>query len=52
MYSIPPPNLLTYVPGTTKVQAVDDYLRDRETILKDLRQNLLQAQDRMKAKAD
>ena len=44
--------MLTYVPGTTKVQAVDEYLRNHETILKELCQNLVGAQARMKAKAD
>ncbi|GFZ19969.1 hypothetical protein Acr_28g0006740 [Actinidia rufa] len=44
--------MLTYVPSTTKVQAVDEYLRNRETILKELRQNLVGEQARMKAKAD
>ena len=40
VYGIPPPNLLTYVPGTSKVQAVDTYLRDRDTILRELKANL------------
>jgi len=33
IYEIPPPNLLSYVPGTTKVQAVDEFLSDQELIL-------------------
>ena len=32
--------------------AVDDFLRTRETILKELRRNLLVAQNRMKTMAD
>ena len=40
------------VPGITKVQAVDEYLRDREIIWKELREDLVVAQERMKAKAD
>jgi hypothetical protein len=48
VYGIPPPNLLTYIPGTSHVQAVDEYLRDRDTILHDLRHNLQMAQNRMK----
>lgn len=48
VYGIPPPRLLAYVPGTSHIQAVDEYLRDRDTILRELRHNLLLAQDRMK----
>jgi hypothetical protein len=33
MYGRLPPRLLTYVPGTTKVAAVDEVLRSREEIL-------------------
>ncbi|KAL6313963.1 hypothetical protein AAG906_011693 [Vitis piasezkii] len=33
VYGIPPPSILTYVPGTSHIQAVDEYLRDRDTIL-------------------
>ena len=29
----PPPSLLTYLPGTTQVAAVDSYLQDRDSIL-------------------
>ncbi|BBN67650.1 hypothetical protein Prudu_144S000300 [Prunus dulcis] len=42
------PNLLSYVPGTTQVEAVDQELRSREQVLKDLREHLLVAQERMK----
>jgi hypothetical protein len=52
VYGIPSPNLLTYIPGTSRVQAVDEYLRDRDTILHDLRHNLQMAQNRMKCQAD
>lgn len=52
LYGLPPPTMLSYVPGTTKVQAVDEYLRNREAILKELRRNLRNAQDRMKSKAN
>lgn len=38
VYGVRPPNILTnYVPGNTKVQAVDKFLYNRELILKDLR---------------
>ncbi|XP_038719862.1 uncharacterized protein LOC120012501 [Tripterygium wilfordii] len=52
MYGVPPPTMLSYVPNTTKVQAVDDHLRTRDTILKDLRQHLRIAQDCMKSKVE
>ena len=52
VYSIPPPNMLSYVPRTTRVQAVDEYLRDRDSVLQDLRHQLVLARDRMKTQAD
>ncbi|KAL5856684.1 hypothetical protein ACOSQ3_004142 [Xanthoceras sorbifolium] len=52
VYGIAPPNLLSYIPGTIKVQAVDEALRDRETILKTLRHHLVLARNRMKVQAD
>lgn len=32
VYGIPPPSILNYVRGTSRVQAVDEYLRDRYII--------------------
>jgi hypothetical protein len=52
VYGVPPPRLLTYIPGTTRVQAVDEVLRNREQILSILNHNLKQAQQRMKKYAD
>ncbi|KAF9679018.1 hypothetical protein SADUNF_Sadunf07G0096400 [Salix dunnii] len=52
VYGVPPPSMLSYVPGTTKVQAVDDHLKTRDAILRDLRNNLLLSQNRMKCRAD
>jgi hypothetical protein len=52
VYGIPPPTLLMYVPGTSRVQAVDECLRDRDAILKNLRHNLQLAQNRMKCRTD
>jgi hypothetical protein len=52
VYGVPPPSLISYVLGTTKVQAVDDLLHTREVILCELRHNLLEAQVRMNAHAD
>ena len=48
VYGVPPPTLLSYISGTTKVQAVDDFLRSREEILLELRKQLSAAQNRMK----
>lgn len=45
---IPPPHLLTYIPCTSRIQAVDEYLRDRHTILRELRHNLSLASQQMK----
>ncbi|GKC13633.1 hypothetical protein Tco_1010415 [Tanacetum coccineum] len=52
VYGRPPPRVLTYVPGTSKVQAVEEFLIDRDKLLRDLRSNLLVARHRMKSKAD
>ncbi|GJY36212.1 transposon ty3-G gag-pol polyprotein [Tanacetum coccineum] len=52
VYGRAPPKLIPYVPGTTNVQAVDEYLRDRDELLRQLRVNLLAAQHRMKIQAD
>ncbi|KAL6340300.1 hypothetical protein AAG906_040737 [Vitis piasezkii] len=35
VYDIPLPSLLAYIPGTSRVQAVDEYLCDRDAILLD-----------------
>jgi hypothetical protein len=48
----PPPRLLSYIPGTTRVEAVDEMLRNREQILTLLRENIKHAQQRMKRYAD
>jgi hypothetical protein len=52
IYGQPHPRLLSYVPGTTNVAAVDEFLKSREQILALLKQNLIQAQQRMKKFAD
>jgi len=43
VYGVPPPRLLSYVPGTTRVEAVDEVLRNREQILTLLKQNMQHA---------
>ncbi|KAL9356984.1 hypothetical protein Peur_050237 [Populus x canadensis] len=52
VYGVPPPNFLMYVPGTSNVQVVDGYLRNRDAILCELKKNLSLAQARMKCQAD
>nr|GEU46661.1 RNA-directed DNA polymerase, eukaryota [Tanacetum cinerariifolium] len=52
VYGRPPPRVLTYVPGTSKVQVVEEFLIDWDKLLRDLCSNLLVARDRMKSKAD
>ncbi|KAJ0836439.1 putative nucleotidyltransferase, Ribonuclease H [Helianthus annuus] len=52
VYGRLPPRLVPYVPGTTNVQQVDEFLQDRDTLLKKLRENLFVARNRMKVNAD
>jgi hypothetical protein len=52
VYGVPPPKLLNYIPGTTRVQAVDDVLCNRGQILNLLHHNLKHDQQRMKKYAD
>jgi len=52
VYCVPPPRLIIYIPGTTRVHAVKEVLRNREQILKLLHHNLKYAQQRMKKYAD
>ncbi|KAL5810866.1 hypothetical protein ACOSQ4_027434 [Xanthoceras sorbifolium] len=52
VYWVSSPSLLPYIPDTALVQAMDEYLRDRTTILSDLRHNLTLTRDRMKLQAD
>ncbi|KAL5745670.1 hypothetical protein ACOSP7_026816 [Xanthoceras sorbifolium] len=52
VYGRVPPRLDTYMPGTTSVHSVDLALRERDVILKILKDNLQAAQSRMKQFAD
>ncbi|KAF2308745.1 hypothetical protein GH714_015463 [Hevea brasiliensis] len=47
VYGRPPPNLLKFLPGETKVEAVAQTLMDRDEILCQLHYNLARAQQRM-----
>jgi hypothetical protein len=51
-YGQKPPLVLSYLPGTSKVQVVDQTLTVREDILRTLKENLVMAQNRMKQQAD
>ncbi|KAJ4758083.1 polyprotein [Rhynchospora pubera] len=48
VYGRPVPSLLPYTPGDTNIEAMDICLKDRDELLHDARQRLLQAQQRMK----
>ena len=48
MYGRSPPTLLSYVPGTTKVKAVDQELRARDQVIEELQDQLKESQARMK----
>lgn len=48
IYGRPPPTLLSYVPGTAKVAAVECELLDRDAMIRDLREKIQQTQNRMK----
>jgi hypothetical protein len=52
VYGQKPLSVLSYLPGTSKVQAVDQTLTVREDILRTLKENLVMAQNRMKQQAD
>ena len=52
VYGQKPPSVLSYLPGTSKVQAVDQTLTVRGDILRTLKENLVMAQNRMKQQAD
>jgi len=52
VYGYPPPKLLPYEAGTTRVQAVEEDLRSQDFILTLLRENLQDAQEMMKFFAD
>ena len=48
IYGQETPSVLSYLPGASKVQAVDLTLTAREAILCTLKENLVMAQNRMK----
>jgi hypothetical protein len=52
VYGHKPPSVLSYLPGASKVQAVDLTLTTQEAILHTLKENLVMAQNHMKQQAD
>jgi hypothetical protein len=52
VYGQNPPSFLSYLPGVSKVQAVDQTLIVREAIIYKLKENLVMAQNRMKKQED
>jgi hypothetical protein len=52
IYGQKPPSVLSYFPGVSKVQKVDQTLTVQEAILHTLKENLVMAHNRMKPQAD
>jgi hypothetical protein len=52
VYRKKPPSVLSYLPGTSKVQAIDQTLTVREDMFRTLKENLVMEQNHMKKKAD
>eukprot|EP00253_Pinus_taeda_P019607 PITA_19607 len=52
VYGQLPPSPISYIKGCSKVQAADQLLQNRTTMLAHLRENLHQAQNRMKQQVD
>lgn len=47
-----PPNILDYITGTSHIDAMDDFLVDREAVFANLKKKLIKAQQTMKHFAD
>jgi hypothetical protein len=52
VYGQNPPSVLSYLPGVSKVQVVDQNIIVREAIIRTLKDNLVMDQNRMKKQAD
>jgi hypothetical protein len=52
VYGQNPPSILSYIPGVSKVRAVEKNIIVHEAILCALKDNLVMAQNRMKQQAD
>lgn len=51
VYGVPPPQLISYILGTTKIQAVEEELKIRDQVIS-VQLKLSAAQERMKHFAD
>jgi len=52
LYGRPPPTITNYIPGNSDVNSLDTLLVQRHKILKQLRENLLKARNRMVQQAN
>ena len=52
LYGFPHPKLQAYIPGTTRVDALDTLLSQRQAVLDTLKGNLIVAQDKMKFRSE
>ncbi|XP_055960653.1 transposon Tf2-1 polyprotein [Mercurialis annua] len=52
VYGRPPPRLLSYCPGLSRLEAVDQELQTRDKMVADIKERLLRAQDIMKTNFD
>lgn len=52
LYGFPPPTLQSYIPGTTRVDALDSLLCQRAAVLATLKGHLAAVQEKMKFQAD
>ena len=52
VYGQNPPSVLSYMPGVSKVQAIDQTLTIHEVIFQTLKENLVMAHNRMKQQVD
>jgi hypothetical protein len=52
VYGQKPPPVLSYLPGTSKVQAIDQTLIVQEDILRTLKENLVMEHNRLKQQVD
>ncbi|VFQ94564.1 unnamed protein product [Cuscuta campestris] len=52
LYGRPPPSFLPYLQGESKVQEVNNFLQERDALLRRLRENLKEAQRRMTTAAN
>ena len=52
LYGCPPPSIPTYIRGSSPIQALEDTLITRDEVLQRLKQNLLQAQNKMQQMAN